>query len=111
MPVIDKELKSAAFFNVNVSPVIAFKSRAVNSLDDGVAEVAGDITLNGITRPVSLKVRLKPHGDFVLKANAGARKFIATTRIQRSDFNMTDWQVGGRRRYRYRKSMPSCARR
>ncbi len=39
-----------------------------------------------------LKVSLKPHDDAALKHDAGAREFIATTRIQRSAFNMTDYQ-------------------
>jgi polyisoprenoid-binding protein YceI len=41
---------------------------------------------------VALKVSLEPHDDPALKYDAGARKFIATTRIKRSAFNMTDYQ-------------------
>ena len=41
---------------------------------------------------MTLKVSLEPHDDPALKYDAGARKFIATTRIKRSAFNMTDYQ-------------------
>ena len=89
---VDNELKGAAFFNVDVSPVIAFKSLAVRSHSATAADVSGEITVNGITKPVTLKVSLEPHNDPALKYDAGARQFIATTRIKRSAFNMTDYQ-------------------
>ncbi len=89
---VDNELKGAAFFNVGVQPVISFKSLAVRPKSATVADVSGEITVNGITKPVTLKVSLKPHDDPALKHDAGAREFIATTRIQRSAFNMTDYQ-------------------
>ncbi len=89
---VDNELKGSSFFNVVASPVIAFKSLSVKSRSATAADVAGEITVNGITKPVTLKVSLKPHVDPALKHDAGAREFIATTRIQRSAFNMTDYQ-------------------
>lgn len=90
---VDNELKGAAFFNVEASPVIAFKSIAVRTSSPTAADVTGEITVNGITKPVVLKVSLKPHDDPALKFDVGAREFIATTRIQRSVFNMTAWQA------------------
>ena len=89
---VDNELKGAAFFNVAASPTIAFKSLTVKSRSATAADVSGEITVNGITKPVTLKVSLKPHDDPARKHDAGAREFIATTRIQRSAFNMTDYQ-------------------
>ena len=89
---VDNELKGAAFFNVEASPVIAFRSLAVRPHSATAADVSGEITVNDITKPVTLKVSLKPHDDPALKHDAGAREFIATTRIQRSAFNMTDYQ-------------------
>ena len=89
---VDNELKGAAFFNVKASPTIAFKSLSVKPHSAAAADVSGEITVNGITKPVMLKVSLKPHNDPARKHDAGAREFIATTRIQRSAFNMTDYQ-------------------
>ncbi len=89
---VDNELKGAAFFNVETSPVIAFKSLAVQPRSATAADVSGEITVNGITKPVTLKIVLEPHDDPTLKYDAGAHKFIGTTRIQRSAFNMTDYQ-------------------
>lgn len=89
---VDSELKGAAFFNVAAAPTIAFRSLVVKPRSATVADVTGEITVNGITKPVTLNVSLKPHDDPALKHDAGAREFIATTRIQRSAFNMTDYQ-------------------
>jgi polyisoprenoid-binding protein YceI len=90
-PIIDNTLKGSSFFNVSASPAITFKSKSVQAGGEGVMNVAGDITVNGITKPVTLKVSLKPR-DPALKHSAGAKEFTATTRIQRSAFNMTDFQ-------------------
>jgi len=89
---VDNELKGAAFFNVETCPVIAFKSLSVRPNSATAADVSGEITVNGITKPVTLKIALEPHDDPALKYDAGARKFVGTTRIQRSAFNMTDYQ-------------------
>ncbi|MFN0218147.1 MAG: YceI family protein [Hyphomicrobium sp.] len=91
-PLVDSELKGKAFFNVEASPTIAFKSLAVKPRSATEADVSGEITVNGVTKPVMLKVTLEPHDDPALKYDVGAQKFIATTRIQRSAFNMTDYQ-------------------
>src|SRR5262249_9123156 len=91
--IVDDELKGAAFFNVGTSPVIAFRSLKVQADSANDAEVSGEITVNGITKPVMLKVNIKPHDDPALKYDVGARRFVATTRIQRSEFNMTDYQA------------------
>lgn len=91
-PLVDDELRGESFFNVTASPVIAFKSLAVRPQSATEADVSGEITVNGITKPVTLKVSLRPHDDPALKYDVGARQFIATTRIQRSAFNMTDYQ-------------------
>jgi len=90
---VDSELKGASFFNVEASPVIRFRSVAVKSGSATAADVLGEVTVNGITKPVTLKVSIMPHNDPALKYDRGARKFIATTRIQRSAFNMTGYQA------------------
>lgn len=91
-PLVDSELKGASFFNVQASPSIKFKSRSVIPSNSEKADVSGDITVNGITKPVTLTVSIKPHDDAALKYDSGSRVFHAKTRILRSAFNMTDYQ-------------------
>lgn len=91
---IDDELKGRGFFSVATSPVIAFKSLAVHPRSRTEADVTGEITLRGITRPVTLKVRVTPHdSDPAMARGAGWHTLTAKTRIQRSAFEMTDWQL------------------
>jgi polyisoprenoid-binding protein YceI len=69
-------------------PTIDFASRALRAAD-GVYQLDGDLTLHGITRPVTLA--LTPHGvitDVWGKTRLG---LTATTQIQRSDFDVLKW--------------------
>jgi polyisoprenoid-binding protein YceI len=91
-PIVDDALKGSDFFNVVAEPAMTFKSQSVQSTGADTAEMTGDITVNGITKPVTLDVSLRPHSNPALKYSAGAREFIAKTRIKRSDFNMTAYQ-------------------
>ena len=88
-PVIESELKGSEFFNAAEEPQIRFKSRSVRAEAADAAEMIGDITVNGITKPVVLQVSLRPHDNPALKYSQGSREFIATTHIRRSEFNMT----------------------
>lgn len=88
-PIVDDTLKGSDFFNVAADPAMTFKSRSVQSTGSDTAEMTGDITVNGITKPVTLEISLHPQNDPALKYSAGSRKFVATTKIRRSDFNMT----------------------
>jgi polyisoprenoid-binding protein YceI len=77
------ELRGADFFDVTRYPQMRFKSRSVRPKTATTGEMTGDMTIKGITRPIVLNVTLQPPG------NGGTRAFRATTRINRSDFNMT----------------------
>lgn len=91
--IVDSELKGASFFNADASPVIAFKSLTVKPHSAQLADLTGEITINGITKPVTLKVSLAPHDDPALKYDAGSHRFLAKTRIQRSAFKMTKYKA------------------
>lgn len=76
----DNHLKSEEFFNVAANPVITFES---NSLND---EITGNLTINGITKPVTLDVEfgginVDPWGN----TKAG---FSFEGKIKRSDFGL-----------------------
>ena len=83
----DKHLKSADFFNVEKFPTLTYKSTAVEFKNGKPAEVKGNLTLLGVTKPVTLKMEsfhLMPHP--MLKKDAlGAN---AVTKVKRSEFNM-----------------------
>ena len=77
------ELRGTDFFDVARYPQMLFKSRSVRPKTATTAEIVGDITVKGVTRPIVLHATLQPPGA------GGAREFRAKTRINRNDFNMT----------------------
>jgi polyisoprenoid-binding protein YceI len=88
-PLMDQTLKGSDFFNVADQPQMSFTSRSVRSTGAETAEMLGDITVNGITKPVKLEVSIAPHDKPELKYSQGRLEFLARTRIKRSAFNMT----------------------
>lgn len=80
----DTHLKSADFFNAEQFPTITFQT---NKLND---EVTGELTINGVTKPVSLDVEfggvnVDPWGN----TKAG---FSFDGKIKRSDFGL-NWNA------------------
>jgi polyisoprenoid-binding protein YceI len=51
----DAHLKSADFFEVAKYPTITFKSTRVVAGKDGAISVTGDLTMHGVTKPVTLE--------------------------------------------------------
>jgi polyisoprenoid-binding protein YceI len=56
----DHHLLSAEFFDVQKFPTITFKSTSVDRTSEHTADVHGNLTMHGITRPVLLHVELLP---------------------------------------------------
>ena len=88
VPALDEHLRSEDFFEVAKFPTATFRSTKV---EQGAGKdhlrVTGDLSLHGITRPVTLDV-------MVLKVGSNPRTslptvgFEATTTLKRSDFNL-----------------------
>jgi polyisoprenoid-binding protein YceI len=55
-PKRDEHLRSADFLDVEHHPTVDFRSTGVRALDDGLFEVSGELTIRGVTRPVTLQV-------------------------------------------------------
>src|SRR5438094_5730143 len=54
----DDHLRSAEFFNVEKFPQITFKSRSVKQTGPQSGDILGDLTMHGVTKPVTLHVKL-----------------------------------------------------
>ena len=82
-------LKSPDFFNLEANPnaVATYRSRKVTKVDEDSLTVDGDLTLNGVTKPVSLDVTVNKIGAHPMTKNQAAG-FDATATIKRSDFNL-----------------------
>lgn len=83
----DAHMKSADFFNIEKYPTMHFKSTAVHVTGDHSADMTGDMTILGITKPVTLSVTYNKAGvhPFSGKYVAG---FSARAVIKRSEFGM-----------------------
>lgn len=90
-PIIDDELKGVNFFNAKTQPAVTFQSRSVKATSADAAQITGDITVNGVTKPVTLDVTLTEHDDPALKYSAGSKEFVAKTKISRSAFKMDSY--------------------
>ncbi|MDD9903910.1 MAG: YceI family protein, partial [Rhodospirillaceae bacterium] len=91
---LDAHLKNEDFFNVAKHPVITFKSTGVKQTAVDRGQVTGDLTMNGVTKSITLDVALLFEGTHPLapyiKAYAGAPyvAFSGRTSVLRSDFNL-----------------------
>lgn len=54
----DAHLRSADFFDVETYPEITFQSTGFNAIDDETYEISGDLTIHGVTKPITLTAEL-----------------------------------------------------
>ena len=80
----DDHLRSAEFFNVEKFPRITFKSRSVKRAGPQGGDLLGDLTMHGVTKPVTLHVKLLTPID----ETARTRWSVTTDPIMRRDFNL-----------------------
>jgi polyisoprenoid-binding protein YceI len=87
-PRLTEELKSQAWFDAADYPTMTFKSTKVIPTGKTTAKVTGDLTLHGVTKPVTLSVSFVAAGvnPMMHLLNVG---FTATGTIKRSDFGVS----------------------
>ena len=87
----DKHLRSPDFLNVEAHPTATFTSTAVKPTGKDTADIAGDLTLNGVTRPVVIAARFIGEGE---DPWGGYRAgFEGTTTLTLKDFGI-DYDLG-----------------
>jgi polyisoprenoid-binding protein YceI len=92
IPKLDEHLKSKDFFDVANFPTATFESTSVQLTGKDTAKVIGNFTLHGVTKLVTLDVKLNKIGENMMhKQTAG---FGATTTLRRSDFGISSYLPG-----------------
>jgi polyisoprenoid-binding protein YceI len=96
-PQRDGHLKSPDFLELEKYPTITFKSTQVERKGEDEYAVTGDLTIHGVTRPVTLSVEgpTPPQKDPWGNVRIGLE---ATTKIDRKDFGLiwnTALETGG----------------
>ena len=82
----DKHLKSPDFFDVEKFPAMTFKGNSFKKLSGNKYELAGDLTMHGVTKPVKFSVTYGGTiNDGMGNTKAG---FKATTVIDRFDYGL-----------------------
>jgi polyisoprenoid-binding protein YceI len=87
----DTHLRSPDFFDVQKYPTITFKSSKVESAGGNEYNVTGDLSIRGVTKPVTFKSEYQGQGKNpygLLVAGLSAK-----TKINRKDWGLT-WNVG-----------------
>jgi len=87
VPDLDKELVGATFFEADKFPLASFQSTAVTSTGANKLAVTGDLTIHGVTKPVTLDVTVNKIGTHPMRG-VPAAGFDATATIKRSDFGV-----------------------
>jgi polyisoprenoid-binding protein YceI len=83
----DAHLRSADFFDVETYPAITFKSTRVTDVRGDQFTLAGDLTIHGVTRDVTLDVTSE--GRAADPWGGQRAGYSATTKINRRDFGLT----------------------
>lgn len=86
----DKHISAPGWLDVGRFPDIRFVSTKVSRLGNDLADVTGDLSLHGITKPVTLRVKFNKSGvnPFDGTPTLG---FTATGSLKRSDFGMAEF--------------------
>ncbi|MBS0124206.1 YceI family protein [Thetidibacter halocola] len=78
---------AADFFDAAEDEMVTFTSTAITVTGDNTADITGDLTLNGVTKPVTLSAKLNQEMDHPMEGKPWAG-FDATATLLRSDFNV-----------------------
>ncbi|HEV8377557.1 MAG TPA: YceI family protein [Tepidisphaeraceae bacterium] len=80
----DDHLRSPDFFNARQFPTIKFVSKEVKKTDKGY-EITGDLTLHGVTKPITANLEQTGQGSMGPRQIIG---FETTVDLKRTDFGM-----------------------
>ncbi len=82
----DKHLRSADFFDVEKYPTLTFKSTSFTKTGDKTYTVTGDLTMHGVTKPVTLEATLT--GTAAGRDGKKIVGFKATGKLNRIDYGV-----------------------
>ncbi|MES2770956.1 MAG: YceI family protein [Pseudomonadota bacterium] len=87
---LHKHLKAEDFFDVAQYPTLNFKSNKLKFDGEQVVAAEGELTLRGVTKPVSLKVEAFKCAIHPMNKKSMCGANVVTT-IKRSDFGMSKY--------------------
>lgn len=91
----DEHLRKEEFLWVEKYPDITFRGTGAEQTGPRTGRIMGDLTIRGVTRPVTLDVTWNKSGEYMMGDKHWAAGISARTTIKRSDFGMTYALQGG----------------
>jgi polyisoprenoid-binding protein YceI len=82
----DNDLRSSYFLEIEKYPTITFKSTKIETKGKDKGTMTGDLTIKGVTKPVTLNV--VKYGEFNDPGMGHRIAYAAETKVNRQDFNM-----------------------
>lgn len=97
--VLDDELKTDQFFDAETYPTMNFESTSVEMTGENTMNVNGNLTIHGVTKPVTLAAEMTLNGEHPLGKNFDSYKgkwiaFHATTEIDHQAFEVGGFSTG-----------------
>lgn len=89
-PKLEAELKGDQWLDAGKYPTITFTNTTIQKLSDTKGKLTGNLTLHGITKPVTLDVTFNGAGKNPLN-QADMLGFSATGSLKRSDFGVSQY--------------------
>lgn len=83
--VLDEELRHKPWLDADTWPNITYKSTAVKITGPGAADVTGDFSFHGVTKPLTLHVKFNAAGD-----DPNDHYYVAGFTVT-GEFNRSDW--------------------
>jgi polyisoprenoid-binding protein YceI len=90
VPLLDKMVKGSDMLDVERNPQIRFVSTHFERTGEARGKLTGDLTIRGVTQPVTLDVTFNGYGNDPL-TKADTLGFSATGQFSRSKFGLTTW--------------------
>lgn len=84
----DKHIRSKDFFDTKTYPTISFATTGVTPTGSNSAKVTGNLTLRGVTKPITLDATLNKLGPSPFNPNQTIAGFTVTGEIDRTQFGI-----------------------
>ena len=85
---LNQRIVSAQLLDAARFPTMTFRSTRITLTGPASADVAGELTIHGVTRPVTLKATLRGFGTQPMEGDTKVVGFDAKGSIKRSDFGV-----------------------
>lgn len=85
----DKHLRSKDFFDVENHPTISFTTTSVTPTGAESADVTGDLTIRGVTKPITLQAKLNKLGPSPFNPSKTIAGFSVQGEIDRTEFGVS----------------------